>query len=80
MSPGLSRYSVATRFGAPPGETAVQIVKRVPGIKVSGTANASAFMIEATPQAVSELVKKHGDRLIVEEEVTFYPLSGVAAR
>jgi hypothetical protein len=49
--------------------TAEEWVCQVPGVHVTGAGNPSRVVIEASPQAVSEIERRFGDTLIVEPEI-----------
>ncbi len=49
--------------------TAEEWVRQVPGVHVKGAGNPSRVVIEASPQAVSEIERRFGDRVIVEPEI-----------
>jgi hypothetical protein len=49
--------------------TAEAWARQVPGVVVKAAGNPSRLVIEASPQAVSEIERRFGDTLIVEPEV-----------
>jgi len=49
--------------------TAEEWVCEVPGVVVKAAGHPSRLVIEASPQAVSEIERRFGDKLIVEAEI-----------
>jgi hypothetical protein len=49
--------------------TAEEWVRQVPGVQVKGAGNPSRVVIKASPQAVSEIERRFGDKVIVEPEI-----------
>jgi hypothetical protein len=49
--------------------TAEGWVRQVPGVHVKGAGNPSRVVIEASPQAVSEIERRFGDKVIVGAEI-----------
>jgi hypothetical protein len=49
--------------------TAEERVRQVPGVHVKGASNPSCVVIEASPQAVSQIERRFGDKVIVESEI-----------
>ncbi len=66
----MGTYVVAIRREAQSDTmTAEEWVCQVPGVQVKGAGNPSRVVIEASPQTVSEIKRRFGDRLIVETEI-----------
>ncbi|KLK93067.1 hypothetical protein AA309_10870 [Microvirga vignae] len=66
----MATYVVAIRREArSEAMTAEEWVRQVPGVQVTGAGNPSRLVIEASPQAVSEIERRFGDKLIVEAEI-----------
>lgn len=66
----MATYVVAIRRKARSDTmTAEQWVRQVPGVQVKGAGNPSLVVIEASPQAISEIERRFGDKLIVEAEI-----------
>jgi hypothetical protein len=66
----LATYVVAIRREARlEAVTAEERVRQVPGVHVKGAGNPSRIVIEATPQAISEIERRFGDKVIVEPEI-----------
>jgi hypothetical protein len=66
----IATYVVAIRREARSDTmTAEEWVCQVPGVHVTGAGNPSRVVIEASPQAVSEIERRFGDTLIVEPEI-----------
>lgn len=66
----LATYIVAIRREARlEGMTAEEWVRQLPGVHVTGTGNPNRVVIEASPQTVSEIELRFGDKLIVETEI-----------
>jgi dephospho-CoA kinase len=49
--------------------TAQEWVRQVPGVQVKGAGNPSRVVIEASSQAVSEIERRFGYKVIVEPEI-----------
>jgi len=65
----MATYVVAIRREARSDTmTAEEWVCQVPGVQVKGAGDPSRVVIEASPQAVSEIKRRFGDKLIVEAE------------
>jgi hypothetical protein len=63
-------YVVAIRREAQSNTVAAEEwVRQVPGVQVKGAGNPSRLVIEASPQAASEIERRFGDKLIVEAEI-----------
>jgi hypothetical protein len=66
----MATYVVAIRREARSGTvTVVEWIRQVPGVKVKGPGNPSRIVIEASPQAVSEIERRFGGKVIVEPEI-----------
>jgi dephospho-CoA kinase len=66
----LATYVVAIRREARlEAVTAEERVRQVPGVYVKGAGNPSRVVIEATDQAISEIERRFGDKVIVEPEI-----------
>jgi hypothetical protein len=66
----LATYVVAIRREARlEAITAEEQVRQVPGVHVRGAGNPSCVVIDASPQAVSEIERRFGDKVIVEPEI-----------
>ncbi|KLK90881.1 hypothetical protein AA309_23475 [Microvirga vignae] len=66
----MATYVVAIRQEAQSDTmTAEEWVRQVPGLQVKGSGNPSRVVIEASPQTVSEIERRFGDKLIVEAEI-----------
>ncbi|EIM30802.1 hypothetical protein MicloDRAFT_00003290 [Microvirga lotononidis] len=66
----LATYVVAIRREARlEPVTAEECVRQVPGVQVKEAGNPSCVVIEASPQAVSEIERRFGDKLIVEADI-----------
>jgi hypothetical protein len=76
----LSSYVVAIRREVrSTSRTAEEWVRQVPGVQVKGAGNPSRVVIEASPQAVSEIERRFSDKVIVEPEIRHERLN-VSAR
>jgi dephospho-CoA kinase len=60
--------------------TAEERVREVPGVHVKGTGNPSRVVIEATDQAISEIERRFGDKVIVEPEIRHECLGALASK
>lgn len=66
----MATYVVVIRQGArSEAMTAEEWVCQVPGVEVKAAGNPSRVVIEASPQAASEIERRFGDKLIVEAEL-----------
>jgi hypothetical protein len=66
----LATYVVAIRREARlEATTAEERVRQVPGVHVRGAGNPRCVVIDASPQAVSEIERRFGDKVIVEPEI-----------
>jgi hypothetical protein len=66
----MATYVVAIRREARSDTmTAEERVRQVPGVLVKAAGNSSRVVIEASPQAVSEIERRFGDKIIVEPEI-----------
>ena len=66
----MATYVVAIRREARlEAITAEEQVRQVPGVHVRGAGNPSCVVIDASPQAVSEIERRFGDKVIVEPEI-----------
>lgn len=66
----MATYVVAIRREARSDTmTAEEWVRQVPGVHVKGAGNPSRVVIDASPQAVSEIERRFGDMVIVEPEI-----------
>jgi hypothetical protein len=66
----MATYVVAVRREARSDTmTAEEWVCQVPGVVVKAAGNPSRLVIEASPQAISEIERRFGDKLIVEAEI-----------
>lgn len=73
----LATYVVAIRREARlEAVTAEERVRQVPGVHVKGAGNPSCVVIEATDQAISEIERRFGDKVIVEPEIRHKRLEG----
>jgi hypothetical protein len=63
-------YVVAIRRGEQSDTMAAEEwVRQVPGVFVKAAGKPSRLVIEASPQAVSEIERRFGDKVIVEPEI-----------
>jgi hypothetical protein len=60
--------------------TADEWVRQVLGVDVKGAGNPSRVVIEASPQAISEIERRFGDKVIVEPEIRHERLEALAAK
>jgi hypothetical protein len=66
----MATYVVAIRREARSDTmTAETWVRQVPGVQVMGAGNPRRVVIEASPQAASEIERRFSDKVIVEPEV-----------
>jgi hypothetical protein len=66
----LATYVVAIRREERLGTvTAEERVRQVSGVHVKGAGNPNCVIIEATDQAISEIERRFGDKVIVEPEI-----------
>jgi hypothetical protein len=66
----MANYVVAVRRNASSEAAMAEAwVCQVPGVVVKAAGNPSRLVIEASPQAVSEIEHRFGDNLIVEAEI-----------
>ncbi len=66
----MATYVVAIRREARlDALTAEEQVRQVPGVHVRGAGNPSRVVIEASPQVISEIERRFGDKVIVEPEI-----------
>ncbi len=66
----MATYVVAIRREARSDTmTAEEWVCQVSGVVVKAAGNPSRLVIEASPQAVSEIERRFGDKLIIEAEI-----------
>ena len=66
----MATYVVAIRREARSDlMTAEEWVCQVPGVQVKGAGNPSRVVIEASPQAVSEIERRFGDKIFMEPEM-----------
>jgi hypothetical protein len=49
--------------------TAEECVRQVPGVHIKGAGDPSRVVIEATDQAISEIERRFGEKVIVEPEI-----------
>ncbi|WP_262028309.1 hypothetical protein [Microvirga sp. Mcv34] len=65
----MATYVVAIRREArSEAMTAEDWVCQVPGVVVKAAGNPSRLVIESSPQAISEIKRRFGDKLIIESE------------
>ena len=66
----LATYVVAIRREARlEPVTAEEWVRQVPGVQAKGAGNPSRVVVEASTEAVSEIERRFGDKLIVEADI-----------
>jgi dephospho-CoA kinase len=66
----MATYVVALRREARSDTmTAEEWVRQVLGVQVKGAGNPSRVVIKASPQAVSEIERRFGDKILVEPEI-----------
>jgi hypothetical protein len=66
----MATYVVAIRREARSDIMTAEVwVRQVPGVQVKGGGNPSRIVIEASPQAASEIERRFGDKVIVEPEM-----------
>jgi dephospho-CoA kinase len=66
----MTTYVVAIRREArSEATTAEEWVRQVPGVHVKGAGNPSRVVVEASPEAVSEIERRFGDKVLVEAEI-----------
>ncbi len=76
----MATYVVAIRREARSDTmTAEEWVRQVPGVQVTGAGNPSRVVIEASPQAASEIERRFGDKVIVEPELRHERLGASAS-
>jgi len=47
-------------------------VRKVAGVRVTGSSNPRRIVVEGSPQAADEIVRRFGDNLVVEPLVMHY--------
>jgi hypothetical protein len=69
----LATYVVALRRGIQPHRmTPEEQVRKVAGVRVTGSSNPRRIVVEGSPQAADEIVRRFGDNLVVEPLVMHY--------
>jgi hypothetical protein len=69
----LATYVIALRQGIQPRRgTPEEKVRQIAGVRVTGAGNPRRIVVESSPQAAAEIVRRFGDDLIVEPEVLHY--------
>jgi hypothetical protein len=77
----LATYVVAIRREARlETVTAEERVRQVPGVHITGAGNPSRVVIEASSQAVSEIERLFGDKVIVEPEIRHERLGALGSK
>ena len=66
----MPTYVIALRRGTRlHRETPEEQVRQVQGVRVTGASNPKRIVVEGTPEAAKEIVRRFGDDLIVEPQV-----------
>ncbi len=69
----MATYVIALRRGTRSHRmTPEEQVRQVQGVRVTGSSNPRRIVVEGSPQAADEIVRRFGDDLIVEPLVMHY--------
>lgn len=69
----MATYVIALRCGTRLHRmTPEEQVRQVQGVRVTGSSNPRRIVVEGSPQAADEIVRRFGDDLVVEPLVTHY--------
>jgi hypothetical protein len=69
----MSRYVVATkRESRRDGITAKERLLEFPDVEIKGGGNSDRLVIESSPQTIDKILRRFGEKLIIEPEIFHY--------